>query len=101
MALNGPIYVSSLFSDPCTRQAFAFRLAPRRSLPRRTYPNRAGLPGAGAILFFAPLLGVLDFEIDVVWVLDLPVVIALELVCPDRIVLYNVVEVVEELPVCV
>ena len=45
--------------------------------------------------FLAPLLGVLDFEIDVVRVFDLPVVIALEFVRPHGVVFDDLIEVVE------
>src|SRR5271170_964971 len=50
-------------------------------------------------LFLAPLLGVPDFEIDVVRVFDLLVVFALEFVGPYSIVFDDLIEVVEEFPV--
>jgi hypothetical protein len=51
MASNGSIYVSSFFSDGRSRRAFVFWFAPRPSVLRRTYPNRAGLPGGPSFFF--------------------------------------------------
>src|ERR1700728_2149042 len=48
---GGSIHASWLFSYACSRHAFAFSLAPRRSVLRRTCPSRAGLLGAEAIPF--------------------------------------------------
>src|SRR5258708_1511212 len=48
---NDPICAASFFSDSCFGHAVAFWLALRRSVLRRTCPNREGLRGAEAIPF--------------------------------------------------